>query len=346
MDTSNWLDKNKRIMVGGKPYNDDDLKYFYDNDITVFVNLTSNLELKSKQNFKYHLKLPSDVQFIHFPIKDMSVENDDLTLELVDKIINLSKTHIIYIHCKGGHGRAGVVSGLIVHKLYPEMTYTEVLEYIQKQHRTRKVKPYLSTPQTANQFNQLYRLINKSQDIFFYNKQSPTYVFSNFYSHPKSIPLFIDDEKREWFSSEAYYQAHKFIGTSSDGNKYAELIRITTSSHFAYLLGNMGGNIRPSWNINGVSIKDIIKSYKMNTELKLREDWDNVKEDIMRQALRYKFTQNVALRESLINSGTNRLVEYTPKDLYWGTFWDKKGKNRLGILLESIRDELRLDVKR
>lgn len=47
METSNWLDKNKRIMVGGKPHNDIDLKYFYDNNITVFVILTSNLELKS-----------------------------------------------------------------------------------------------------------------------------------------------------------------------------------------------------------------------------------------------------------------------------------------------------------
>lgn len=200
------------------------------------------------------------------------------------------------------------------------MTYTEVLKYIQKQYRTRKVKPYLSTPQTASQFNQLYRIINKSQDIFFYNKQSPTYVFSNFYSHSKSIPLFIDNENREWFSSEAYYQAHKFIGTSSDGNKYAELIRKTISSHFAYLLGNMGGNIRPSWNIDSVPIKDIIKSYKINIDLKIRDDWDNAKEYIMTQAIRYKFTQNIALRETLINSGTNRLVEYTPKDLCWGTF--------------------------
>ena len=35
--------------------------------------------------------------------------------------------------------------------------------------------------------------------------------------------------------------AHKFMGTSKDGDEYAEIIRMTTSPHFAYLLGTMSG---------------------------------------------------------------------------------------------------------
>ena len=336
MNTSNWLDDNKTIMVGGKPYNDSDLQFLREHNVSVFVNLTSNMELKSRHNFKYHLELQPDITFIHFPIKDMSIERDDTTLQLVYRIIELRETNTIYIHCKGGHGRTGVIAGLIIHKLFPDLTYTQVLQYIQDKHRTRKVKPNTSTPQTACQFNQLHRIINKSSDIFFYNKQSPTYIFSNFYSR-KDKPLFIDDQKREWFSSEAYYQAHKFLDTSPEGNAYAEIIRKTTSPHFSYLLGNMGGNIRPNWKIDGLPIRDIIHSYK--SSVKIRCDWNNIKEDIMRQALMYKFSQNDDLKDTLL-SNTNRLVEYTPNDLYWGTFWNKNGQNRLGMLLESIRDQL------
>ena len=342
MDTSNWLDDTRRIMVGGKPYNNDDLQYLYKNKITVFVNLTTSNELNNRQNFKYHLKLPSNIQFIHFPIKDMAVGQDGSTMELVDKIIKLSKTDIVYIHCKGGHGRAGVIGGLIVHKLYPSLSYTEVIKHIQKQHSTRKCNPKSSTPQTSPQFNQLHRIINNSQDILFYDKNCTSYVFSNLYTEKKDLPLFKDKDDREWYSSEAYYQAHKFMGISPESNTYAEIIRNTKSAHFAYLLGNMGGNIRPNWKIDGVSIIDIIKKFK--STIKIVDCWDNKKECVMKQALTYKFRQNIGLKETLLNSGTSSLVEYTPRDMYWGTYWNKNGKNRLGYLLEYVRNELRNDV--
>lgn len=332
MDTTNWLDETRRIMVGGKPYNDDDLQYLYSNKVTVFVNLTTSNELNHRQNFKYHLKLPSNIQFIHFPIKDMAVEQDESTMELVDKIIHLSNTNIIYIHCKGGHGRTGVIAGLIMHKLYPSLSYTEVLRYIQKQHSTRKYKPKSSTPQTSQQFNQLHRIINNSQDIFFYDKNCTHYELSNFYMKKNGLPLFKDKENREWYSSEAYYQAHKFI---PEYNEYAEIIRNTKSAHFAYVLGNMEGNIRPNWKINGVSILDIIKQFK--SKVKIVEDWNNKKENIMIQAITYKFSQNNEIKEKLLSTGNNRLIEYSPRDTYWGTYWNKNGENRLGKILECVR---------
>jgi len=337
MDTSNWLDETRRIMVGGKPYNNDDLQYLYNNKVTVFVNLTTNNELNNRQNFKYHLKLPYNIKFIHFPIRDMSVAQDESTMELVDKIITLSKTDIIYIHCKGGHGRAGVIAGLIIHKLYPSLSYTEVIKHIQKQHSTRKYKPKSSTPQTSQQFNQLHRIINNSQDIFFYDKNSTSYAFSNLYTEKKGLPLFRDEDDREWNSSEAYYQAHKFMGLSQESNEYAEIIRNTKSAHFAYVLGNMGGNIRPNWKIDGVPIIDIIKKFK--STVKIADGWDGKKESIMKQAITYKFSQNIELKEILLSSGKNSLVEYSPRDSYWGTYWNKSGKNRLGKMLECVRNE-------
>lgn len=338
MDTSNWLDDKQRIMVGGKPHNENDLEQLFLNKITVIVNLTTAGEIRSKSNFHYQELLPSHVKYIHFPIKDMSVTQDDLTLQLVEKIIELTVSNRVYVHCKGGHGRTGVIAGLLVHNLYPNLSYTEVIQYVQKQHATRKVKPYASSPQTSPQFHQLHRIIENSEDILFYDKKCPHYMFSNFYTHPKERILFTDKNGKSWYSSEAYYQAHKFAGTSLEGDQYAEIIRLTTSAHFAYLLGKMGGNVRPNWKIDGRSVTEIIKTFK--PLVKIYADWDERKETVMRDALMYKFSQNDDLKSSLLKSGLCRLVEYSPRDMYWGTFWNKKGQNRLGGLLESVRKEL------
>jgi len=339
MNTSNWLDDTQRILIGGKPRTDADMHYLLEcKKVTVFVNLTTSAELNHRQNFKYHEKLADEIRFIHFPIRDMGIGEDDSTQELVERIVKQSETDIIYVHCKGGHGRAGTIAGLLMHKLYPRMSYKEILIHIQKQHSVREYKPNSSTPQTSVQYNQLHRIITGSTDILFYDKICKYYVFSNFYNNKKGLHLFVDSEGREWNSTEAYYQAQKFIGLSVESDEYAEIIRKTKSPHFAYLLGNMRGNIRPSWSIDGESILDIIKRYK--TRVKIVDGWESKKEGIMREALMYKFNQNPELREILLNSNGS-LVEYTPRDSYWGTYWNKPGKNRLGKLLECVRTELR-----
>jgi ribA/ribD-fused uncharacterized protein len=66
-------------------------------------------------------------------------------------------------------------------------------------------------------------------------------------------------------------------------------------------------------------------------------DWKEVKEDIMLKALRAKFSQNPDLAEVLLDTGDNRLHEDSPHDQYWGV----KGKDRLGKLLEQVREEIR-----
>jgi ribA/ribD-fused uncharacterized protein len=47
-----------------------------------------------------------------------------------------------------------------------------------------------------------------------------------------------------------------------------------------------------------------------------RPDWESVKEDIMRMALYAKFTQYPHLKQLLISTGNNRLVENSPIDRY------------------------------
>jgi hypothetical protein len=73
----------------------------------------------------------------------------------------------------------------------------------------------------------------------------------------------------------------------------------------------------------------------------LRPDWESVKDGIMRDALRAKFTQHETLRDLLLATGDAKIVEHKARDRYWADGGDGSGLNRLGQLLMEVRDELR-----
>lgn len=75
----------------------------------------------------------------------------------------------------------------------------------------------------------------------------------------------------------------------------------------------------------------------------LRGDWESVKDDVMRVALRLKFEQHRALREKLLATGAGVLVEHSPVDYYWGDGARRTGRNMLGVLLMELRDKLRAE---
>lgn len=76
-------------------------------------------------------------------------------------------------------------------------------------------------------------------------------------------------------------------------------------------------------------------------KLKLREDWDRVKFDVMEQCVRYKFTYDAELREKLLATGDALLEEGNDwGDQIWGVV-NGVGENRLGKILMKVRGELR-----
>ena len=129
--------------------------------------------------------------------------------------------------------------------------------------------------------------------------------FSNFAAYPIAL------NDRTWPTSEHYFQAQKFAGTFHE-----EEIRRAKKPRLAAEMGR--DRKRP-----------------------LRRDWESVKERVMLDALRAKFTQHVDLRALLLGTGGARLVEHTANDAYWGDGGDGSGKNRLGQLLMQLRAELR-----
>lgn len=76
----------------------------------------------------------------------------------------------------------------------------------------------------------------------------------------------------------------------------------------------------------------------------LRKDWENVKDSVMKECVRAKFSQHKELQEQLLSTGDEEIIEDSPIDWYWGCGADGKGKNKLGKIIMEIREELR-DVK-
>lgn len=84
---------------------------------------------------------------------------------------------------------------------------------------------------------------------------------------------------------------------------------------------------------------------KMGRRCRLRSDWEEIKVDIMRMGLKYKF-QDPKLRKMLLDTGDEELIEGNFwHDNTWGDCQCAKcqntpGRNMLGMLLMELRKEL------
>ena len=142
--------------------------------------------------------------------------------------------------------------------------------------------------------------------VYFYSHgQEPYGCFSNFSNHS------FDLDGKNWKTSEHYFQAQKFVGTEY----YGMVLKAKSPREAA----NMG----------------------RNRSFPLRNDWEQVKEDVMRKALEAKFTQNDSIKKILLSTDDKILIENSPNDYYWGCGSDQSGKNRLGVLLMELRDKLK-----
>ena len=85
--------------------------------------------------------------------------------------------------------------------------------------------------------------------------------------------------------------------------------------------------------------------------LSLRKDWDEVRLKVMEWCLRQKFTKHEDLKEMLLQTGEDELIEGNYwHDIYFGVCsCDKcgnKGHNHLGKLLMKVRGEIRGENKK
>ena len=84
---------------------------------------------------------------------------------------------------------------------------------------------------------------------------------------------------------------------------------------------------------------------KLGRSVKLREDWEEVKDHIMYQVTVTKFSQNILLKEKLLATDDKVLVEGNDwNDRYWGVC-NGVGQNMLGRILMLVRKHLINEAK-
>jgi ribA/ribD-fused uncharacterized protein len=141
--------------------------------------------------------------------------------------------------------------------------------------------------------------------IKFYRHDQPCFCFTNFARFPVKL------KGKTWPTSEHYYQAQKFEGT-----EWEEKIRLLKTPKEAARQGR-------------------------DRSLPLRQDWEEVKDEVMSEVLSAKFTQSRELKAILLATRDAVLIEDSPVDYYWGCGKDGSGQNKLGKMLMALRDRLR-----
>ena len=88
-----------------------------------------------------------------------------------------------------------------------------------------------------------------------------------------------------------------------------------------------------------------VAKYEGN-RVELRSNWNEIRVEVMKQLLRYKFFYHPDLATRLLDTGSEELVEVNDwGDLFWGTDRQGNGENTLGKLLMGIRSELQDSVE-
>lgn len=149
----NYITEDGLILVGAKPTRftiADILK----TEVDVFVNLM-------EEEAEY--SIPDNVQIIHIPTKRGEAPDLEMSKQLVEFLISAyKKRYKIYIHCNGGHGRAGTFAAFLMGMISRDadlaeeigpMDAKEAVEYIEnaREARTDKTRNFIPTPESNKQ---------------------------------------------------------------------------------------------------------------------------------------------------------------------------------------------------
>ncbi len=148
--------------------------------------------------------------------------------------------------------------------------------------------------------------LDNTRQVFFYEQDF--YVLSNF----SAFSLWW--KGLHFPTSEHAYQWSKFWLTGNDS--IMETIRHAPSAHEAFKAA---------------------ESYRNYC----RNDWPDVKVEVMRSLLRAKAEQHEYVRRKLEATGDRELIENSWRDAYWGWGPNRGGQNMLGRLWMEVRAERR-----
>jgi protein-tyrosine phosphatase len=182
MDYCSYFIKDKAIF-GSFPTQES--VYELENEgVRYFVDLTDNDKEKKITSYI------TNYTYINFPIKDNYIPTDWIAFAMlilrITKIIReLRSKERIYIHCKGGHGRSGIVVACLLCNIF-ELSPLDSLEYTTKCHSNRSIMREkwrkIGSPQTYIQKRFVQKFFEPLK-IYHTHKNSILLGFSNLSSH-------------------------------------------------------------------------------------------------------------------------------------------------------------------
>ena len=212
--------------------------------------------------------------YIKYPIKDRHIPEDwksfaQLIVKIYHIIKNLKPKEKIYINCRGGHGRSGILVACILCYYY-DITPDEALKQTSRYHSNREIMRdkwrKIGSPQGKKQKDFVYRFF---RPLKFNNTDNRNFCvgISNLSEHKVTIP-----------NVGAFPNAHLAFQAYRDIN-------------------------------NKDYIDALIKGNLSQNNIQHNRDWEENKIEYMYQVLKYKFSQHEQLRNILVNSGLRPFVK-------------------------------------
>jgi protein-tyrosine phosphatase len=137
----------------------------------IFINFNEESKDFNLKEETQTYKVPKN-KYISYQIKDNDVP--ECPLSYCSFIINLKKLYLmdkkIYIHCRGGHGRSGMVSVSLLLSLFPDKNINEIIDLVNQSHINRIIlrKKWKNKKAPFN-YNQYIFILKVHKNIYINN---------------------------------------------------------------------------------------------------------------------------------------------------------------------------------
>ena len=280
--------------------------------VTNFVDLTFPNEVPTKY------KLPHGCFYLNYPIPDRSIPTS--VSEFASIVMRVHNTIVagkkMYIHCRGGHGRSGILVAILIYMLTPDINTIKAIELATEYHSNRKIMRekwrLIGAPQTFYQKKYVHKFFS---DIVFFRayRSGSTTGFSNYSFHDVEV------KERDGFlpvgvfpTSEALFQASK----QPDNESFV---------------------------LRQIHAKNPKISKCIGVKIVPDENWGREQAIIMEKIIHLKFEQHPQILQNLTRCGLRNIIYNSRRDDYFGVGPLNNGRNLLGKILMKIRNKYYLE---
>ena len=295
MDCCSYFINNKALF-GSYP-DENRVKELIKNGVRIFVDVTNTNDYLES----YTPYLDNTCRYFKFKIEDRSYPQD--TIAFIKFLLSLqyyieNGDDKIYVHCKGGHGRAGLVVACLLcltHNMTPDKSLELTNQYHSNRINMKDKWRVIGSPQTRSQKVFIYRLF---KELFFFRniKNSLSYGLSTFSEHPITLPNI-----GTFPSAECAYHALK----DPHNDSYINKLKNSTASYAKKLAKN---------------------------------DFKSAREKIaaMKKIFIIKINTYPEIKQVLLNTNLRPII-FTGKDPFWGGE-NMIGKIWMDIRFKLIKD--------